>query len=382
MTHWLNAAALLLALLAMPALAWGAEATPAGAQEGHPHEAASQEEPSAAEGATSEHAHHQGDTGDAEGEAGDVPRDQEQQGPEKDHSEMDHSAMDQSGADHSQMDHSQMEDSQMDSSQQDHSQMGHGEMGHETMAGEHSIERTPATAPIEPYFASPEMDRARAEARREMGGGRFLMLQGDRIEWRSGEGEAVGLLEGQGWYGGDMNRLWVKTEAEFLFDAPRSAEELDKAEIQALYSRPVSAFFDLQAGVRHDIEPSPSRTYAVVGVQGLAPQWFEVDLALFLSEDGDLSSRLEAEYDMLLTQRLMLQLRTEVDLEASDVPELGLGSGLSSLEAGVRLSYGRVFAPYVGVSWEEKLGKTADFARADGEETGSVSAVVGFRFWY
>ncbi len=107
-----------------------------------------------------------------------------------------------------------------------------------------------------------------------------------------------------------------------------------------------------------------------------------MDLAFFLSEDGDLSSRLEAEYDMLFTQELMLQVRSELELEGNHVPELGLGSGLSHVEAGVRLSYGRVFAPYIGVSWEEKLGKTADLARAAGEEVGSISAVAGVRFWY
>jgi copper resistance protein B len=264
----------------------------------------------------------------------------------------------------------------------DHARVHHGEAGQEVSDEEHVLRRTPATAPVEPFFVSPEMERARAQQRREMGGGRFFMLQADRLEWRSGEGEPVGLLEGQGWYGGDMNRLWVKTEAELLLDAPRGEGEVQELELQALYSRPISPWFDLQAGIRHDFEPGPSRTHAVLGIQGLAPQWFELDLALFLSEDGDLSSRLEAEYEMLFTQRLVLQLRAEVGLEAGDVPELGIGSGLSTAEAGARLSYGRIFAPYAGVEWEEKLGRTADFARAGGEETGSVSAVFGFRFWY
>lgn len=272
--------------------------------------------------------------------------------------------------------------SQMEPSQREHAGHARGAMEGDAAADTHGLERTPATAAIEPYLTSPEMERARVEARREMGGGRFLMLQGDRFEWRSGEGTPAGLFEGQGWYGGDMSRLWVKVDAEYSFDAEPGAEELESAEIQALYSRPVSAYFDLQVGLRRDLEPAPSRTLAVVGLQGLAPQWFEVDVALFLSDDGDLSSRLEAEYDMLFTQELMLQVRGELEVEGSDVPELGLGSGLSHVEAGVRLSYGRVLAPYIGVSWEEKLGKTADLARAAGEEVGSVSAVAGIRFWY
>jgi copper resistance protein B len=267
-------------------------------------------------------------------------------------------------------------------SEMDHSEHMQGEIVGHPGTDPHTPERTPATAPIDPYFTTPEMDRARAEARREMGGGRFLMLQGDRLEWRSGEGSPVGLFEGQGWYGGDMNRLWVKADAEVLFDADSAEEELESVEVQALFSRPISPFFDLQVGLRHDLEPGPSRTLAVVGLQGLAPHWFEVGVALFLSEDGDLSSRLEAEYDLLFTQELMLQVRSELEVEGSDVPELGLRSGPSHVEAGVRLSYGRVFAPYIGVSWEEKLGKTADLARAAGEEIGSVSAVAGIRFWY
>ncbi len=294
--------------------------------------------------------------------------------PPPDHSEMDHSQPEHPAHD-SEMDHSDMDHSQMD-----HSQMGHGE--HSGTAGEARIPRTPSTAPVEPYFHSPEMDRARAQARREMGGGRLLALQADRLEWRSGEGEPVALFEGQGWYGGDRHRLWVKADAELLLDAPAGDEEFDGAELQALYSRPISPYFDLQVGLRRDFEPSPSRTFAVVGVQGLAPQWFEVDLALFLSEDGDLSSRLEAEYDMLFTQKLMLQLWAEVELEGSDVPELGLGSGLSAGEVGVRLSYGRVVAPYVGLEWERVFGGTADFARVAGEETSDLSAVVGLKMWY
>jgi copper resistance protein B len=269
-----------------------------------------------------------------------------------------------------------------DHSEMDHSEMDHGDTESMPSPLAHEIPRTAPTAAVEPWFESPEMDRARAEQRREMGGMRFSMVQAERLEWRSGEGEPVGLLEGQAWHGGDRNRLWLKTEVEALLDAPRGADALEELELQALYSRPISPFFDLQAGIRHDFEPGPSRTFAVIGVQGLAPQWFEVDLALFLSEDGDLSSRLEAEYEMPLTQRLALQFRAELGLEGSDVPELGIGSGLSTVEAGVRLSYGRVLAPYVGVEWVEKLGRTADFARAEGDEPGAVSAVFGLRFWY
>ncbi|RME61879.1 MAG: copper resistance protein B, partial [Alphaproteobacteria bacterium] len=141
---------------------------------------------------------------------------------------------------------------------------------------------------------------------------------------------------------------------------------------------------DLQAGVRHDFEPDPSRTFGVIGIQGLAPYWFEIDAAAFISGDGDVSARIEAEYELLLTQRLILQPRVELNFAVQEVEELGIGSGLSIAEAGLRLRYeiDRQFAPYVGFSWNRKIGDTADFARADGEDVGALSFVAGLRMWF
>ena len=120
------------------------------------------------------------------------------------------------------------------------------------------------------------------------------------------------------------------------------------------------------------------------GVQGLAPYWFEVDAAAFVSDDGDVSARLEAEYELFLTQKLILQPRAELDFAVQDVPELGIGSGLSTAEAGLRLRYEfrREFAPYIGVSWRRAFGETADFTRADGEDVESISFVAGLRLWF
>src|SRR5690606_20487158 len=127
---------------------------------------------------------------------------------------------------------------------------------------------------------------------------------------------------------------------------------LEHAEVQALYSRAVGPYFDLQAGVRQDLEPRPRRTYATIGIEGLAPYWFEVEGALFLSDRGGLSARLGASYDLRLTQRLILEPRVEASLAASDDAAVGVGRGLSDAEAGLRLRYEvrREFAPYVGVS--------------------------------
>ncbi len=299
---------------------------------------------------------------------------------QNEHCQMAHGGETHSESAHAQMDHPAAHQEEADAGEVDHGAMDHGEMGHAEAAV--APLRTPATAPIEPFFVSPEMERAREQARWEMGGARFWLIEADRLEWRSGEGEPIGLLEGQGWYGGDRHRLWVKVEAEALLDAPAGEEEFEEAEVQLLYGRPISPYFDLEVGLRQDVEPSPSRTFAVVGVHGLAPQWFELDLALFVSDDGDLSSRLEAEYEMLFTQQWMLHFRAEVELNGSAVPELGLGTGVTGAEIGARLSYGRRFAPYVGVEWEGAFGSTADLLRDEGEQTSALSALAGVSFWF
>ena len=153
-----------------------------------------------------------------------------------------------------------------------------------------------------------------------------------------------------------------------------SARVLEQAEVQALYSRAINPWFNLQGGVRYDFQPNPERAHLVLGIQGLAPYWFEIDGALFLSNKGDLTARFEAEYDQRITQKLILQPSIEFDLAAQDVPELGIGAGLSTAEVGLRLRYEFVpeFAPYIGVEYERAFGNTADFARAAGEKAGRM----------
>lgn len=230
------------------------------------------------------------------------------------------------------------------------------------------------------YWGAEEMAEARAALLKEHGGMSTYFVQADRFEYRTGEGDPHLLWDAQGWYGNDKNKLWIKTEGEYAFES----DEFEDAEVQALWSRAMSRYFDFQAGVRHDFAPEDDRTFGVLGVQGLAPYWFEVDAAAFVSDDGDISARIELEYEFLLTQRLILQPRTELNFAVQDVPENGIGSGLSSAEMGLRLRYEikREFAPYVGVSWERAVGETADFARADGEDPSSVSLVAGLRLWF
>lgn len=228
-------------------------------------------------------------------------------------------------------------------------------------------------------FDPGEMAAAREQLRVEQGAAKTFLLLADRFEGRRGDGTENYLWDAQGWYGGDTNKLWLKSEGEGAFD-----EGLETAELQVLYGRAVTPFFDLQAGIRHDFRPDPDRSHLVLGLQGLVPYAFEVDAAAFLSDEGDLTGRLEGEFDLQMTQRVILQPRFELNVSAQDIPELGTGSGITSAEAGFRLRYEirRELAPYVGVGWERKLGDTADFARTAGEDPGGWQLVLGIRAWY
>ncbi|MEW5745078.1 MAG: copper resistance protein B [Nitrospirota bacterium] len=208
----------------------------------------------------------------------------------------------------------------------------------------------------------------------------FAVFFGDRLEYQTREGKELLLWDVQAWVGADYNKLWLKSEGTWLIDD----EKVDEAQVELFYSRTISPFWDLQLGIRHDFKPDPDRTFAAFGVQGLAPNWFEVEATAYVSEDGDVSAAVEAEYDLFLGQRLILQLRFEVGLAAQDVEKYGTGQGITDIELGARLRYElrREFAPYIGVSWSRKIGETASLARAAGNDTGSVSFVAGIRIWF
>ncbi|HEY1072823.1 copper resistance protein B [Brevundimonas sp.] len=202
----------------------------------------------------------------------------------------------------------------------------------------------------------------------------------DSIEAGFGDGEEGYSWNAQGWTGGDINRFWWKTEGEGAFDG-----QLHDAEVQALYSRAIAPFWDVQAGVRRDFRPDgDDTTHLTLGVQGVVPYWFEMSAAAFLSTEGDLTARAEAEYDQRLTQKWILQPAIEVALSASDIPELEVGSGLTSVTAGLRLRYEirKEFAPYVGVEWSRAFGDTADYARARGDDVDATRVVVGIKAWF
>jgi copper resistance protein B len=222
------------------------------------------------------------------------------------------------------------------------------------------------------------MAASREELRRTHGDFPVFWFQGDRLETQAREGADGYLWDIQGYFGGPTERLWFKSEGEGEWgSAPGDAE------VQALYAKAFAPFWDVQAGVRHDIA-GPDTTHAVIGVQGLAPYMFEIDAALFLSHRGDITARIEAEIDQRITQRLILQPRIEANLAAQDIPQLGVGAGLDQIEAGVRLRYElrREFAPYIGIEQSWRTGNGADFARLRGEGVSATSLVAGIRFWF
>lgn len=237
----------------------------------------------------------------------------------------------------------------------------------------------PADHAAEAFYPAATMARARAAMIKESGGMTFSQLMVDRLEYRAQKGANLYAWEGEGWIGGDVHRLAIKSEGE-----GEVGGGLESAEVQALYSRAIDPWWNLVGGIRHDIRPQPRRTYATIGIEGLAPYWFEVEAQAFLSNKGDAHLRLEGSYDQRITQRLILQPAAEVNIAAQDVPELGVGSGLSDVELGLRLRYefAREFAPYIGVHWERKLGDTARYARAAGEGASATSLVMGIRFWF
>jgi copper resistance protein B len=208
----------------------------------------------------------------------------------------------------------------------------------------------------------------------------FTRVLVDELEYRAKNGSDLVVWEGEARIGNDDHQVALKSRGEYTLDT----DAFTSAEFQLLYMRPVDPFTDIAVGLRHDIKPEPTRSYAVLGFNGLAPQWLEFDASAFLSNKGDASARLEVEYDFLLTQRLVLQPGAKLNVALSDDRPTGIGAGVSDAELGLRLRYEltREFAPYIGINWERKFGKTAQFARDEGEKANEVSGVVGVRLMF
>lgn len=205
----------------------------------------------------------------------------------------------------------------------------------------------------------------------------YLVLV-NQLEWQNTGSDSAASWDGRGWVGKDRDRLWFRTEGE------GESDSLGDAEAHFLYGRAIARWWDIVAGVRQDVRPGPARTWAAFGVQGLAPYWFEVEATAYVGESGRTLFRFETEYELLLTNRLILQPLVETDIYGKSDPERGLGAGLSSVDAELRLRYEfrREVAPYIGVVWNWKFFGTADFAEAAGESASSARLALGVRLWF
>lgn len=262
----------------------------------------------------------------------------------------------------------------------DHSGMDHSRMDHSGMhpPGTNHDRPPPTGLPLpEPTDADraaafPDVHPHTTHDRRVVSLVRFNRLEAWDDE---GGGQA---WEATAWIGNDHHKLWLRSEGE------REGGHTESADLEVLYGRPIAPWWDLVAGVRHDFQPGAPQTFAAIGVMGLAPYMFEVSATAYLGESGQTAASIEAEYEMLLTNRLILQPLIEATVYGKDDARRGIGSGLATVEAGLRLRYEftRRFAPYVGVAWERAYGTTADFRREEGEGIDDTRIVMGVRFWF
>lgn len=200
----------------------------------------------------------------------------------------------------------------------------------------------------------------------------------DRLERQHGAGDAGTAWELQGWVGGLENRVWLRSEGE------RIGGHVAHGDVELLWGRPTGPWWDMLAGVRHDLGPGPSRDWLAVGVQGLAPYKFEVSATAYLGPGGRFGLRAEAEYELLLTNRLVLQPRLEANAYSRDDPARGIGKGISDASLGLRLRYElhRQFAPYAGYEWSRRFGRTSRLAEQAGGDFSEGQWVAGVRFWF
>lgn len=286
-----------------------------------------------------------------------------------DHAAMGHGTQEQKPAeviDHAAMGH--------DVSEPAPAAMDHAEMGHEMPRS--------ADQPVTPIPVLTDSDRAAAvpppndHPVHDNSIKSFVLF--NRLEGFDAD-EGTGLeWEGQAWFGTDLNKLWLRSEGE------RTGGGTEAADLEVLYGRAFASWWDVVAGVRHDFKPGASQDFAAIGVMGVAPYKFEVEATAYIGQSGQTAARLEAEYETLLTNRLILQPLVELNFYGQNDERRGIGSGLSTAEAGLRLRYEvtRQFAPYVGVVREWSFGRTADFRRDEGEDVNDTRIVAGVRIWF
>lgn len=294
------------------------------------------------------------------------------------------------------MDHGSMEnDSELpanadDMSGMDHSKMNHADkaqaddmqsMDHSASVGEKSISMQGGAAPADardPHAYSDGYDFGPIPPPRMADQAYMGALLFNRLERARSRDNSLTMYDLTGKFGKDYDRLVLKAEGEV------GGGKLQDSRAELLWGHALSTYWDTQIGLRYDSGVAPGRTWLALGVQGLAPYWFEVDATAYLGDQGRSALRLGAEYELLLTQKLILQPRVEASFYGQQDALRELGSGLSNLVTGIRLRYEirREFAPYIGVGWGKKFAGTADYARTTGVPVNDTRAMAGLRFWF
>lgn len=248
---------------------------------------------------------------------------------------------------------------------------------------DHSADIAQATdAPKDPIPPLTDADRAAAfppalEGHAVHDNALNYMVLFDQLEWQ-GSGDGGASWDTLTWIGGDINRLWIRAEGE------AEDGDIENSFVDVLWGRSITRWWDFVAGVRRDFAPGPDQTWVGAGIQGLAPYWFEIEATGYVGQGGRTHARFEAEYDLLLTNRLILQPLAEAEFYGKSDELRGLGAGLTTLEGGIRLRYEfrRELAPYVGITWDRKMFGTADRARAQGDEVAATRVAFGVRTWF
>ncbi|KQN42162.1 MULTISPECIES: copper resistance protein B [unclassified Pseudomonas] len=281
-----------------------------------------------------------------------------------DHSNMDHGSME--AMDHSNMNHGRMDQGQMEG-------MDHSKMNMDTEATSTSRTPIPVLTEADRKAAFPPLAGHGVHDKKLNS---FILL--DKFEYQDADNGSVLNWEAKGWIGGDVDRLWLRSEGE------RTNGVTEDAELQALWGHSIGPWWDVVTGVRQDFKPGSPQTWGAFGIQGMALYNFETEATAFIGENGQTAARLEGDYDILLTNRLILQPTAEVNFYGKDDPQRGIGSGLANTEVGLRLRYEivREFAPYIGVTWSRSYGETADLASDEGEDTNEARFVAGIRMWF
>lgn len=262
---------------------------------------------------------------------------------------------------------------------QDHRRHDHGATQSAPATTAASAARTGPAAPV------PELtDADREAAFPELSGGMthasavnsFILL--DRLELRDADPGTGFAWDAEAWFGSDINRLWLRSFGE------RIDRVTEGSGLEVLYGRSIAAWWDIVAGVKHDFKPGASRNWATLGVKGLMPGHFELAALAYVAEAGHFGAGIEVEYDLLITNRLILQPLVELGYFGKSDPERGVVAGLQAFEAGLRLRYEftRQFAPYIGVVHSRALGNTADQLAAEGDDRTRTAVVAGFRAWF